>query len=265
MFRGPRAREEGGVVTGFGAVTERPADGGPGVAHPGWARRFPWLVQGTTRRDLAGAPFDLALFGAGATPAAVHRAWERLRATAGLGRALHARQVHGAAVRWHEGGPPGLFLPEPCDGHATDRRDLLLTVTVADCVPVFVVDPDRRAVALLHAGWRGAAAGILERGLEVLAERVGSGAGEVHVHLGPSICGSCYEVGPEVFASLGLPAPPGPRPLDLRAALARRAVEAGADPSRVSTSTHCTRCGDGFFSHRGGDAGRQVGYLGIRA
>jgi copper oxidase (laccase) domain-containing protein len=140
---------------------------------------------------------------------------------------------------------------------------VLLAVTIADCVPVFVVDAGARAVCLLHAGWRGTAAGVLERGLERMTAR-GMGA-DVHVHLGPAICGSCYEVGPEVFAALGEPVPSRPTPIDLRGVLARRAVAAGVDPSRVTVSAHCTRCtGSELFSHRGGDRGRQVGYLGIR-
>lgn len=86
------------------------------------------------------------------------------------------------------------------------------------------------------------------------------------MHLGPAICGSCYEVGPEVFGALGLPTPDGPTPLDLRAALAERAAAEGVPSTSITVSGHCTRCTDsGLFSHRGGDAGRQVGYLGLRS
>lgn len=253
------------VIMETPAVAEVPSVRPPGYLHPGWRERFPWLVQGTTGRSLDGARLDLGIFARGSAAADVQDAWRRLRESAGLPRAVHAHQVHGAAVRWHEGGAPGLFLAEPCDGHATDRPGVLLAVTLADCVPVFLVDPGRRAVAVLHAGWRGAAAGILERGVAVLGERAGSGPGDLHLHLGPSICGRCYEVGPEVFEALSLEVPAAPRPLDLRAALFRRAVVAGVPRDRVTASTLCTRCGEGdFFSHRGGDAGRQVGYLGIR-
>jgi hypothetical protein len=88
--------------------------------------------------------------------------------------------------------------------------------------------------------------------------------GDLLVHFGPSICGACYEVGPEVFSALGLDAPPGPAPLDLRGALAARAVAAGVRATNVSVSGLCTRCSrDGLFSHRGGDRARQVAYLGI--
>jgi copper oxidase (laccase) domain-containing protein len=131
---------------------------------------------------------------------------------------------------------------------------------------VFVVDPVRRVVALLHAGWRGAAGGILEAGVAMMADRAGSRVEDLHVHHGPAVCGSCYEVGPEVFSALGLPEPLGPTPVDLRRALARRAVALGVPADHISISSHCTLCDQGaFFSHRGGDRARQVGFLGMKA
>jgi YfiH family protein len=249
----------------FRRVREIPTSGPPLVVHPEWGEEFPWLAQGCTTRGDPEEPFDLALFGRASEPRAVLDRWDRLLRATGLGRGFHAHQVHGAAVRFHARGEPGLHLALACDGHATADADVLLAVTTADCVPISVVDPGRRAVALLHAGWRGAAAGILERGVAVLSERTASDPGELRVHLGPAICGRCYEVGPEVFTALGLEAPAGPEPLDLRVALARRAVLAGVAPGHVTISEHCTRCGEGFFSHRGGDPWRQVAFLGMHA
>lgn len=253
------------LPAGCRVVREVPQAEPPALVCPVWAERFPWLAQGTTVRGDGPEPFDLGIFSDASPPRAVLGSWERLRRETGFARVVHAHQVHGAAVRVHDSGPPGLHLAEPCDGHATAAGGTLLAVTVADCVPISVVDPRRRAVALLHAGWRGVAAGILERGVAVLEERVGSMAADLLVHLGPAICGRCYEVGPEVFRGLGLPEPPGPALLDLRAALADRAVAAGVGEENVSVSAHCTRCGgSGLFSHRGGDRGRQAGYLGLR-
>jgi YfiH family protein len=195
----------------------------------------------------------------------VQESWGSLLSTTERSCAVHARQVHQADVCFHEAAAPGLRLVDPCDGHATDAVGVLLTVSTADCVPIFLVDPESRAVAVLHAGWRGAAAGILERGLDTLGVRAGTQTANVHVHFGPAICGSCYEVGPEVFAALGLPAPTSPLPIDLRTVLVERAVARGVDPAHVTTSAHCTLCtASGLYSHRGGDKGRQVGYLGIR-
>jgi len=246
-------------------VREVPTPALPALVHPRWAEAFPWLIQGTTVRATGAEPFDLGLFSDASPPRAVLGAWERLRLASGCPRVVHAHQVHGATVRMHDAGTPGLHLAEACDGHATDAAGTLLAVTTADCVPVFLVDPERRAVALLHAGWKGVAAGILERGLEVLEERFGSRPVDLAVHLGPAICGLCYEVGPEVFEELGLDPPSAPSPVDLRTLLARRGVERGVRATRLSVSTHCTLCGgSGLFSHRGGDRARQAGFLGLR-
>ena len=142
---------------------------------------------------------------------------------------------------------------------------MLLAVTVADCVPVYLVDPEHRAVALLHAGWRGTAAGIVEAGVATLAAQFGTLPTDLHLHLGPAICGDCYEVGPEVFRALGLSEPSGPEPVDVRAVLTGQAHALGVRHGRVSFSGACTLCGDGgYFSHRRGDRERQVAFLGIR-
>jgi len=147
----------------------------------------------------------------------------------------------------------------------TNEPGLLLAVTVADCVPVFLVDPELRAIALLHAGWRSVAAGVLETGLAGLRSDYGTHAQHVVAHLGPSICGECYEVGPEVFRALGEPEPQTNTPIDLRVVIARRALALGIDREGISISAHCTRCGSPpFYSHRGGDEGRQLALLGLR-
>lgn len=235
----------------------------PALVHGRWREELPWLVQGTTTRWARGAEFDLGLYSDGSPAERVREHWSRLLASTGMRAGLHARQVHGAEVRTHASSATGLNLVDPCDGHVTAQASVLLAVTVADCVPVSLVDPVMRRVGLLHAGWRGTAAGVLERGAAAMGE--GTSARDLRVHLGPAICGRCYEVGPEVFAALGEPAPAGPAPLDLRAVLARRAVVLGVAPEHVTVSAHCTRCtGSELFSHRGGDRGRQVGYLGIR-
>lgn len=202
----------------------------------------------------------------GATPVGeVLARWHALGGALGFPRVAHARQVHGAAVLVHDGGGPGILVSDGFDGHAAVASGVLLTVSVADCVPIYVADEVRRVVALLHAGWRGVAAGILEAGAAALARAAGSRPADLRLHLGPAICGRCYEVGPEVHAALGRTPPPSREPVDLGHELARRAVDLGVRPEAVTRSTHCTRCGAGaFFSHRRGDAGRQIAFLGVR-
>jgi len=122
-------------------------------------------------------------------------------------------------------------------------------------VPVFLAHP-RGAVALLHAGWRGTAARILEAGASAL-ERAGFPARELVAHLGPAVCGGCYEVGPDVYARLTGRTANAPAHVDLRALLADQAHAAGI--RTVSVSRWCTRCdNDRFYSHRAGDGGRQL-------
>jgi copper oxidase (laccase) domain-containing protein len=123
--------------------------------------------------------------------------------------------------------------------------------------------PGGQVCALLHAGWRGIAAGILERGVEVVASRAGVAPGAVAVHLGVAICGDCYEVGPEVVRAVAGRTVARAMPLDLRDALADRARRLGV--REITRSPHCTSCSrDRFFSHRGsgGLDGRMVAYLG---
>lgn len=229
--------------------------------HPAWAERFPWLVQGTSGAERG---FDLRLFGPAPTGDVLAR-WDRLRSRLDMPVAVHARQVHGARVLDHtQPGPAGLRVYDDADGHATTEPGLMLTVALADCAPGFVVDAERRAVALVHAGWRGTAAGVLTTGIQRLAEQ-GSRMQDLHVHVGPRICGSCYEVGPEVHTALGLAPPRAPEPVDLGSVLIEQAAGAGVPRGQCTASTWCTLCDPGsFFSHRGGSAGRQVALLGIR-
>jgi YfiH family protein len=205
----------------------------------------------------------MGLFGAAPVGPVLGR-WRALREDLGFPTILHSRQIHGNEILLHQSMPPGFHLARDADGHITAAAGLLLTVSVADCVPIFILDGETRNVALLHAGWRGAAAGILESGLAMMTGS-GRGPADLHVHLGPAICGECYEVGPEVHAALGLRTPEQPAPVDLRAVLARRAVGQGVRPDRVSRSSFCTRCdATSFFSHRNGSVGRQIAFIGIR-
>jgi polyphenol oxidase len=225
-----------------------------------WEEAFPWLVQGTTTRGR-----DFRLWGPDTPAGAALEAWEVLRAGMGADTVVHARQVHGAGLRFHEGGSPGLHLVPPSDGHMTRTPGVLLAVSVADCVPVFLVAEARRAVAVLHAGWRGVAAGIVEAGIQGFRDRLGVEPGDLHLHLGPAISGPEYEVGPEVHRALGRRDPGAPAPLDLRDVVAERASRAGVLPARIGRSKRCTRTDPLLFSHRGGDRMRQVAYVMIRS
>lgn len=168
------------------------------------------------------------------------------------------RQVHGTRVLTHGGGWEGLLRTGEADGHLATEKGIALAVSVADCVPVFMAHSSGK-VAILHSGWRGTAGRIVDSGLAAFA-RIKIPADELMVHLGPAICGRCYEVSAEVRADLtGQPASRAGN-VDLRSLLAEHAQQAGV--ASISVSASCTRCdNDRFFSHRAGDTGRQVGVI----
>lgn len=231
---------------------------------PGWRERF-GVVAGITGRGEAEAPFDLGL-STSAPVGEVMARWRAFRADIPECPAqVIAHQVHGDRILWHADRMAGLTIRDDADGHATAVRGLLLLVTVADCVPVYLVAPQTGTIALLHAGWRGTAAGILARGVDLLRERSGEAPDQLVMHVGVAISGPCYEVGAEVMAGVGEPHPgPGPWHLDLREVLTRQAAELGL--REVTRSGRCSgREADAFFSHRrsGGQDGRMVAYLGI--
>ena len=212
-----------------------------------------------TEADLSG----VNLTGADPVGATIER-WSAFRnAAPGFPLTTLGRQVHGTEVAWHEGGR-GWLLLDAVDGHATTAPGILLTATVADCTPVYLLDPESGALALLHAGWRGASARILERGVRLLAGRAGAMVENLVMHCGVGICGDCYEVGSEVFEAFGQPVPPqGKGPLDVRGRLVEQATALGI--VRVTVSPWCSaHDADRFHSHRrsGGTDGRMVAYLG---
>ena len=230
-----------------------------------WADRFPWLFAGITHAGSGPEAYDLRLFGGPASPGAAAR-WKDLLEDSAFGTIVYSRQVHGTRIIVHDRVGIGLQEVEgTADGHATADSGVLLAITVADCVPVYVLDADARAVALLHAGWRGTSAGILPRGIALFGQRWGADAKRLLVHLGPAICGACYEVGPEVFRALGVEVPPHAAPVDVRGVLAQQARAAGVLSESITVSGLCTLCGNrNLFSHRGGRSERQVAMLGIR-
>ena len=169
-----------------------------------------------------------------------------------------ARQVHGKRVLLHTTSWSGWLRSDAADGHLAPTRGFGLAVTVADCVPVFIAHPSG-AAALLHAGWRGIAGGILGVALRDLAV-AGFAAADLVLHLGPSICGDCYEVSPDVYDTLTRRTVERPTMIDLRGLLADQASSGGV--RTITVSPFCTLCHQGrFFSHRGGDMGRQLGVL----
>ena len=199
-------------------------------------------------------------------PGAVRLNRARLEERTG-GRLAYIRQVHGTFVRRIAGtGDVGVApLPDgdvellEADGQATRLRGVAPMVMTADCLPIAVAGGG--AVAMLHAGWRGLAGGIVAEGVRALREL--GAEGPVEAAIGPGAAGCCYEVGEEVharFAAYGADVRFG-RNLDLKAIARADLVSAGV--AVVHDVDLCTICSEEslFFSHRRdhGITGRQAG------
>jgi purine-nucleoside/S-methyl-5'-thioadenosine phosphorylase / adenosine deaminase len=193
--------------------------------------------------------------------AAVDRNREALREELDAPRLSFVHQVHGAEVRRITDGVKEPRDRPRVDGQATDRTDVALCALVADCLPVAVAGVGGGgAVAMLHAGWRGLATGIIAAGVTAVREL--AGGGELSAAIGPGAGPCCYETGEEVHeafadiaeAHLG-------RNLDLKA-IARHQLRA-AGVTEIADLGMCTICSDPglLFSHRRdrGITGRQAG------
>jgi polyphenol oxidase len=182
------------------------------------------------------------------------------------GRLLFLRQVHGAArhrAPW-EGDPEG-------DAGVVTDPGWLIGIETADCLPVLLVDPRRRAAAAAHAGWRGTRAGVVTQAVQSLRE-LGSHPAGLAAALGPAIGPCCYEVGEELKAAFGpdgepffRPGPRGRPHFDLRARVVAELRGAGLLESAIHHVPDCTACRPDLYpSYRrdGPGSGRIVSYVG---
>lgn len=214
------------------------------------------------------APYDglnLGLLTDDATDAVAEN---RERLTAALGfqprQVAFGHQVHGVALARHQGLPlacsflgttdkkeQASAVPPKVDGHVVTESGIAPLVFVADCLPVALHGPG--GLAMVHAGWRGLAGGILAAGAEAV--------GATRAAIGPGIGPCCYEVGEEVLAAfVGLGDVAEGRMLDLPEVARRLLAQAGVE--QVESAGLCTSCeAELFFSHRrdAGRTGRQAG------
>ena len=209
---------------------------------------------------------------------------------------ISLRQIHSDVIHLFDTAPA-----KPCQGDAsiTNRPGLLLGVQTADCVPILLVDPKKRSVAAIHAGWRGTLARIVVKAIGQMQMQFQCNPADLLAAIGPSIGGCCYEVGTEVatqFLSQFAEAPqwfdefrtgdepnpiqwlnmmpPGHQPppknvlLDLRKANRTQLLAAGVRAPNIFVSDLCTACHrDLLFSYRkeGPQSGRLLSVIGIRS
>jgi len=220
---------------------------------PDSSRSFAWLRTVVTTRHggTSAAPYASLNLGLSTGDEATRVEANRTRVRAALGlRSVHVlHQVHGTRI-WE--------VPDAAarEGDALWTRDtgVAVAVGIADCVPSFVWDARQRWVGVVHAGWRGTAAGILHQSIATWIA-AGARTEDLHVALGPSIGPCCYRVGDDVAAhfpagAVKTAAGGGVR-LDLQAANRLQAESAGVPADQIEASPPCTGCSrEDFFSHR---------------
>jgi YfiH family protein len=225
-----------------------------------------WLsAYGVTAGVTARAPDPDMSVAAEPLPDSVRERWLLLTRVVGDGfrAVVVGRQVHGARLQVTREAEAGIHVLDEIDGHLTDGPGLLLAVTLADCVPVYLLEAERGTMGLVHAGWRGIAGGVFETGVGALCELAECSPASIVMHCGVSVCGDCYEVGPEVFEAVAGERPAAPGRLDLRDVLRIRAEALGI--GQLTASPWCSvHDHDRFHSHRasGGAPGRMAAYLG---
>jgi polyphenol oxidase len=172
------------------------------------------------------------------------------------------KQIHSANCIFAEGRTGNLGQGDALLDNTPGKA---LAVKTADCVPILLADERLRAVAAVHAGWRGTVAGIAQRAVESMRQRFGTDPADLSAALGPAIGGCCYEVGPEVAAHFGQPQRAR---IDLIEANRRQLLAAGLAARRIHSACLCTMChADEFHSYRrdGDVAGRMYSFIGILA
>lgn len=175
----------------------------------------------------------------------------------------------------------GLFCPrdfDEIDGLITNTPNVTLVTKYADCVPLYFVDPVKKAIGLTHSGWRGTVKKIGKITVEAMKEQFGSNPDDIIAVIGPSICKDCFEIGEEVAVEFRyafqeqinlilFPKDNGKYLCDLWAANRSVLVEAGLESENIHISGVCTACNtDLLFSHRilGSSRGSLGAFLAIK-
>jgi YfiH family protein len=173
------------------------------------------------------------------------------------GEVVSLKQIH-SDIAWEAREGTGCIGEG--DALITSQPGLLLTIRTADCIPVLIADPVRRAVAAIHAGWRGTAAGIAGKTVKKMATSFSTEPADLIAVIGPGIGACCFEVGPDVAAQFGS----GATHVDLVEANRLDLVSAGV--SRIMIGAPCTVCQPALFHsfRRDKTQGRMVSAIGLR-
>ncbi|HEY2900339.1 MAG TPA: peptidoglycan editing factor PgeF [Polyangia bacterium] len=202
----------------------------------------------------------------------------RLRRAAGHDVMYAATQVHGATVaRVRAGDDEAAIARLNADGLCIDAPGAVVSIYVADCIPVLMADARTGAVAAVHAGWRGTVAGVVPAAVRRMADEFGTRPADLRVALGPAIGVCCFEVGDEVVQAVTAAIPgaddagairrggAGAKAhVDLKLLNVLLLERAGVPAANIEAGPECTACDRArFFSYRrdAGHTGQMVGFI----
>ncbi|MFH1874844.1 MAG: peptidoglycan editing factor PgeF [Pseudomonadota bacterium] len=189
-------------------------------------------------------------------------------------KVAQTNQVHGNGVHVLDGTEVKMLAG---DGFITNQTNVVCFIRTADCVPILLCDPEHKAVAAVHAGWRGCAGNVMRVALDKMYEHFHSNPANVKAAIGPAVCEGCYSVGEDVrqiFVQSGLSENNFKRAtqsekyyLDLKAAVRERLLKVGLRKENVETLSACTSCNpEHFVSYRQdpNTSARQVNFILIK-
>jgi YfiH family protein len=193
-------------------------------------------------------------------------------------RLITLRQVHGGEVLAVDDDTRALALadPQPYDACVTQKRNICLGISTADCLPILLADRRKKVIAAVHAGWRGIWQGVIEHTVVRMTKTFECVPADIWAGIGPGIGPCCYEVKEDVTslfknayaqADQFLQERDGKTYLDLRGCARLELIEAGILPANIAVIDLCTSCRqDLFFSYRRdkNDAGRQLSLIMLR-
>ncbi len=252
-------------------------------AMDGIVHGFSTRLGGVSREHLSSMNLS---FSRGDDPECVRENFRRIGESIGFEpeNLVFSMQTHTVNVRkvTKEDRGRGFLYPvgyQDVDGLVTNDEDVILATFYADCVPLFFVDPVKRAVGLSHSGWKGTVGKIGKATVEMMVKEFGSDPGELIAAIGPSICQDCYEVSEDVilqfqeafsekdWGDLYYKKENGKYQLNLWNANRLVFLEAGIRPEHIVVTDLCTACNpDLLFSHRAsqGKRGNLAAFLGLK-
>lgn len=190
-----------------------------------------------------------------------------------VARVVYAKEIHSGsvfAVTSQDGSgsivhTEEAFITKPSGGFdsvITDIPCIMMCITTADCLPLFLYDTAHHAVAITHCGWRGTASGIASNTIRKMGELYGSDSADIIAAIGPCICGKCYEVGEELIDAFSMtfsddeikgfftPKENGKYLLDNRAAVLCDIARVGITSDHIYDTDICSFESPGFASYR---------------